>query len=136
MALSIVSMDSSSYRKKTKRNKGGISFEKILLAAKFLFPLLIVFISYTLIAFVDSCTNKMAKEKAKFCNAIEGFDREIENLKIDIQRAKGGNIPSQIKRFGLKLNYPKPGQKRELVRMADNKKDNGKAKLLVMKRRH
>jgi peptidoglycan hydrolase CwlO-like protein len=111
MSLTIGFSPQPSVKKRSLARKRGVMNAGIaVLILKVAMPLVIIFAIYSLTAFINSKINMMAKTKDAIRSEIDGLEKEIENVNLKIQKARGGNINKQINRFKLGLRLPQWGQ--------------------------
>ncbi len=129
MSLRIDFVRTPPQKKKLQKRGGILKMENIGVFLKISLLAGLIFAVLSSVAYVDGRTKAMAKTRDGLSAEVKNIEREKDNVKLQIERAKGGNIQRQIARLKIGLRLPRWGQLRELEMPRTNQEKPGPAKL-------
>ncbi len=107
---------SSSKNKKKRKNPEATReiVNNLLILMLFSIPVAFIFTASVMRVRLTSETQNMNKMANNMRIEMHNFDREIANYNINIEKSCGKNILEKVKQMKLDLEYPRPGQVKQL----------------------
>lgn len=127
-------------RKPVKKNAGGrpVGVIGVVTLFELLFLGLILFFVINYRISLKDEIGRMNRQVAQVKNEIDRYDREIEHLKLRRENlSRWAYIRGKIKQYNLALNFPAPGQVKQLVIVRDTpslSKETQKESLMLSQR--